>query len=762
VRACARSRAQGNNLAKGTWHDVVSGLPATYPAIQFDNFCDALCPNFLYNTTHSGPTDSAEVNFRSAFDVTLLRNARVLDLDGIDDCLIANVEAGTPGNNNREPLNEISTGFTAEAWVVANALQLSGTRTIFDKGSFRVYVDSTVLSAAVTTTSGTFVLTTQVVLTPLEWSHVAATYDGVKLTVFYNSVSAGVLSVPGGSLVGHSATQLHMGCSSAGSQHWGGRFDEMRIWNLPRAPAQIAGTFDTTIKGNEMGLVHYQRMDRIAWWPVARAQDSTRFALWATLTGAATPTTSFVAEEIPAFRERYRFAHYVNHVDDETHTVDMHQYVGIRQQGTIANRPVLHDNFGVPTVPHTQIFNTGNDEFADGNYLFAASQWSCAVVSAPLTEGNDFGAALAADYEPVTACFLDTELYEIIAARPDLMSALPQVSPLAETVVDAMTTEYSGRVYFTGTQANDALDELAGEVYRREISYAFSLSIWTMGGVLGSFNTHELDFSFTPRTTSWDGCDLQVEVETAINQIDTLPSQGTTELRDCRIETLSPYTETGPRMGLTYGDTACTTPFGTQVFFDNFAEATVGAEWNAPGASLVPVTCPNASPEKALALQSGIDTVLTIPTPDPHSHVHLTIAIIAEGPWTGAPTELIKVSALGIGDLALSTLSTSGASTQSFPNSPTGTQTLPTDLNSCGLAGDTAFNVLELIDTAAIPHTGPSVQITVRTINAPAGARVHIKYVSASTFTAETSYCNQAPPPPPPHPPHPQPRARRQ
>jgi hypothetical protein len=312
-----------------------------------------------------------------------------------------------------------------------------------------------------------------------------------------------------------------------------------------------------------------------------------------------------------------------------------------------------------------------------------------------------------------------------------------------------MTTAYGGRLYFTSTQANSPTDELQGEVLRRQVSYGFELSIWILGGVTGSFVTHEFDFSLQHISTHWDDdCNLVVGFETAINQIDVLANQGTTELRDCRVETATPYLETGPRMGYTYNDTDCTVPLGSQVYFESFPGPTVGAEWIAPGSALTAVSCPDAG-EQALALQSGVDSSLTIATPDPHSHVHLRISIIAAGPWTGAATELLKLSVLGHGDIALSTLSTNGAVPQSLPNLPTGATSLPTDLNTCGLGPtDTAYNVVAFVDTQAIPHTGAALQLTLRTINAPAGAYILVDNVDVKTFTAQSAYCNQVPPPP--------------
>jgi len=89
------------------------------------------------------------------------------------------------------------------------------------------------------------------------WTHLAATYDGTTLSVYTNGVLAGT-NATSFNLAGVS---LNLGQAVAGESYYGGAMDEVRVWNVARTAAQIQAAYNTTLTGNEPGLLAYFRMD---------------------------------------------------------------------------------------------------------------------------------------------------------------------------------------------------------------------------------------------------------------------------------------------------------------------------------------------------------------------------------------------------------------------------------------------------------------------------------------------------------------------
>lgn len=93
-----------------------------------------------------------------------------------------------------------------------------------------------------------------------EWTHVAGTYDGATAKLYIN-----------GGLVAQQTFSLSMGSGSTGLyiggtyfQSFEGLIDEVRLWNITRTQAEIQSKMNTTLIGNESGLVGYWKFDETA------------------------------------------------------------------------------------------------------------------------------------------------------------------------------------------------------------------------------------------------------------------------------------------------------------------------------------------------------------------------------------------------------------------------------------------------------------------------------------------------------------------
>ncbi|MFH2141136.1 MAG: LamG-like jellyroll fold domain-containing protein, partial [Bacteroidota bacterium] len=91
------------------------------------------------------------------------------------------------------------------------------------------------------------------------WTHLAGTYDGNSVKLYVNGILANETSYYGG--IGPGNTGLYIGGLSWNFFY--GLIDEVRIWNITRNQSEIQSTMNTTLNGNESGLVGY--------WPLNEA-----------------------------------------------------------------------------------------------------------------------------------------------------------------------------------------------------------------------------------------------------------------------------------------------------------------------------------------------------------------------------------------------------------------------------------------------------------------------------------------------------------
>jgi photosystem II stability/assembly factor-like uncharacterized protein/fibronectin type 3 domain-containing protein/sugar lactone lactonase YvrE len=89
------------------------------------------------------------------------------------------------------------------------------------------------------------------------WVHVAGTYDGVNARLFVNGVEA--TNVPATFSIGVGSTGFYVGGTV--NDNMRGLIDEVRLWNIVRSPAEIAGTMNNSLTGSEPGLAGYWPME---------------------------------------------------------------------------------------------------------------------------------------------------------------------------------------------------------------------------------------------------------------------------------------------------------------------------------------------------------------------------------------------------------------------------------------------------------------------------------------------------------------------
>jgi hypothetical protein len=110
--------------------------------------------------------------------------------------------------------------------------------------------------------------------TTSQWAHFAMTWDGTTVRAYVNGVlKASKVSTSS------SQTTLMTGVSDLviggyPPAYFNGQIDEFRIWNVARSAAEIAGTMNHTLAGNEPGLTGYWKFDETSGTTVADSVTS--------------------------------------------------------------------------------------------------------------------------------------------------------------------------------------------------------------------------------------------------------------------------------------------------------------------------------------------------------------------------------------------------------------------------------------------------------------------------------------------------------
>ncbi len=105
----------------------------------------------------------------------------------------------------------------------------------------------------------TFLTLIEVGLPPsFDWHHLAGTFDGVNMRLFWDGVEVASSVHPGG--IASSTLPVLLG-GGVGNSSWVGKLDEVRLWSVARTPAEIAAFRHAPLVGDEPGLVGYWRLD---------------------------------------------------------------------------------------------------------------------------------------------------------------------------------------------------------------------------------------------------------------------------------------------------------------------------------------------------------------------------------------------------------------------------------------------------------------------------------------------------------------------
>lgn len=150
--------------------------------------------------------------------------------------------------------------FTIECWVYPRAY--SNWSRIIDFGN-GAGINNVLLAYSFSTTGqpGLYIEGTQIPASsqlPLnQWSHVAATFLGGTGTIYINGIASGSGTFP-------TPANVVRNLNYIGRSNWGTSdpdanaiFDELRIWNIAKSPAQILAQMNSQLTGTEPGLQVY-------------------------------------------------------------------------------------------------------------------------------------------------------------------------------------------------------------------------------------------------------------------------------------------------------------------------------------------------------------------------------------------------------------------------------------------------------------------------------------------------------------------------
>jgi hypothetical protein len=156
--------------------------------------------------------------------------------------------------------------FTIEAWVNLNSR--TSTRYLLSKGSssagFHLLTVSAVPNLRISTTGGTFTVTSPTALPTGTWHHLAGTYDGAVMTLYVDGAAVASRALTG--TVRASALPLTGGRYSSGGSGLNGRLDELAVYDRALSALEIAGHAAAAMSAGVAGV-------SVAAAPAARTDD---------------------------------------------------------------------------------------------------------------------------------------------------------------------------------------------------------------------------------------------------------------------------------------------------------------------------------------------------------------------------------------------------------------------------------------------------------------------------------------------------------
>ncbi len=197
------------------------------------------------NTDHAGTIDGTDVA-DSWLSSPVQFGDNAITLNGVTD------QVNIPANS----LYDLSAG-TVEFWVNPTTLSSTfstvvgnrgtgGVRYAFDLSATQIGIDNGSASVAVMNYN-----------VPLStWTHLAFVNDGTQSTVYINGIPTGTIAGSFGPATGQPLTLgIAKNTSGSDTQPFAGGIDEVRIWNTQQPAAAILNNMDSTLLGNEPGLV---------------------------------------------------------------------------------------------------------------------------------------------------------------------------------------------------------------------------------------------------------------------------------------------------------------------------------------------------------------------------------------------------------------------------------------------------------------------------------------------------------------------------
>jgi len=146
--------------------------------------------------------------------------------------------------------------FTVEAWFNIHQIENGRWNQVLANDEYEIAVDNTI--AVWDNGAGNFWGNTTIQTNT--WYHVAFINNGTSRKIFLNGMLDGQSEVS--SSLGDINQELWIGNDPAPpSRHFNGLIDEVRIWNVARTQEEIQATMNTTLRGDEPGLVGYWNFD---------------------------------------------------------------------------------------------------------------------------------------------------------------------------------------------------------------------------------------------------------------------------------------------------------------------------------------------------------------------------------------------------------------------------------------------------------------------------------------------------------------------
>jgi hypothetical protein len=244
--------AQINNLLAGSLSGTVTYVINSDTPPATDTL--TLTASDLGNAGTGGTltaNDTATINITAVNDAPAVTD-RALSLDGTDIVVVPPQASLVMGAT-----------VTIEAMVQRTGA-LGGTQIIVNKeGEYEIGISATgkLQWAFANTTPGWAWVETAFTIPADTWVHVAVTYNSGVVKVYANGSLVDTYNGSGN--IGDAYPAMNDltigGRQNASTQRFVGLIDEVRVWSVERSGAQVQAAYNTTLAGNETGLVGYWR-----------------------------------------------------------------------------------------------------------------------------------------------------------------------------------------------------------------------------------------------------------------------------------------------------------------------------------------------------------------------------------------------------------------------------------------------------------------------------------------------------------------------